>query len=135
MNEQNITYNIKRLEERIKKADSFAKRLSSEVFERWHKNVLPEIFATEGKNISLPFRLKKNGVAGISSGNTYKALMNRTSVGSVQIINEVSPLKIRFGYDGENAGCINVSLGTTKDFIENEISFIKMKMEEYIKSQ
>lgn len=135
MNEQNITYNIKRLEERIKKTDSFAKRLSSDVFERWHKNILPEIFATEGKNISLPFRLKRNGVAGISSGNTYKALMNRTSADSVRIIKEVSPLKIRFGYDGENARYINVSLETTKDFLESEISFIKIKIEDYIKSQ
>ena len=137
----NFLYDLGQFAIEIKKGDFYKQQLNI-TFENWKENELPEIFDTAGKNVKLPFRKKKlkstgwqkqrlfdapqYDLAGVWTGETYRALFDERAVGdTVGIFKRVSKNRLEYGYKlNKKTKYINVNLGVSKKFFDAEVKRI-----------
>ena len=135
----------------IKKGDFYKQQLNI-TFENWKKDELPEIFNTAGKNVKLPFRKKKlkstgwekqrifeapqYDLAGVWTGETYRALFDERAVGdTVGIFKRISRKRLEYGYKlNKKTEYINVNLGVSKKFLNAEAERISKVILENIEN-
>ena len=133
----NFLYDLGQFAIEIKKGDFYKQQLNI-TFENWKKDELPEIFDTAGKSVKLPFRKKKlkstgwekvrlfdapqYDLAGVWTGETYRALFDERTVGdTVGIFKRVSRNRLEYGYKlTKKTEYINVNLGISKEFLNEE---------------